>query len=63
MPLTQKFQLLSREIQGELNFDDLHKSMYATDASVYREIPVATILVIKTPIGFSQIRPLVTSLS
>ena len=41
MPLKQKLELLNKEIKGELHFDDLHKSMYATDASVYREIPVA----------------------
>jgi len=41
MPLTQNLQLLSNEIQGEVYFDELHKSMYATDASVYREIPLA----------------------
>ena len=41
MPSIQKLQILSKEIQGELNFDDLHKSIYATDASVYREIPIA----------------------
>jgi len=41
MPLTQKLQQLHKEIEGELYFDDLHKSIYATDASVYREIPIA----------------------
>jgi len=32
---------LERILQGELLFDDLHKNLYATDASVYREIPLA----------------------
>ena len=32
---------LNNSLQGELLFDDLHKSMYATDASVYRKIPLA----------------------
>ncbi len=41
MPSIQKLQILSKEIQGELYFDDLHKSIFATDASVYREIPLA----------------------
>jgi FAD/FMN-containing dehydrogenase/Fe-S oxidoreductase len=41
MPSIQKLQILSKEIEGELYFDDLHKSMFATDASVYREIPLA----------------------
>ncbi len=32
---------LHHKLSGELFFDDLHKSMYATDASVYRKIPLA----------------------
>lgn len=32
---------LSDKLNGELFFDDLHKSIYATDASVYRMIPLA----------------------
>lgn len=32
---------LKQELQGELHVDDLHKSLYATDASVYRKIPLA----------------------
>lgn len=32
---------LKQSLQGELLFDDLHKSIYATDASVYRELPLA----------------------
>ncbi len=31
---------LSTSISGEIYFDDLHKSIYATDASVYRKIPL-----------------------
>ncbi len=34
-------QGLSEQLTGELFFDDLHKSIYATDASVYRKIPLA----------------------
>ncbi len=34
-------KVLSEELQGHLFFDDLHKSIYATDASVYRKIPLA----------------------
>ncbi|WP_372746655.1 FAD-binding and (Fe-S)-binding domain-containing protein [Lutibacter sp.] len=34
-------QNLSNSLNGELFFDDLHKSIYATDASVYRKIPLA----------------------
>ena len=36
-----KLQELSHNIHGELFFDDLHKTIYATDASVYRKIPLA----------------------
>ncbi|MCD8433174.1 FAD-binding protein [Tenacibaculum finnmarkense genomovar ulcerans] len=32
---------LDKSLQGTLFFDDLHKSLYATDASVYRKIPLA----------------------
>jgi FAD/FMN-containing dehydrogenase/Fe-S oxidoreductase len=34
-------QNLSQKLSGELLFDNLHKSIYATDASVYRKIPLA----------------------
>ncbi len=34
-------QQLAKSLTGELFFDDLHKSIYATDASVYRKIPLA----------------------
>jgi len=37
-------QELSTQLVGELFFDDLHKSIYATDASVYRKIPLAVAL-------------------
>ena len=32
---------LSEELKGELKYDDLSKTLYATDASVYRKIPLA----------------------
>lgn len=34
-------QELSSSLEGELKFDALSKTLYATDASVYREIPLA----------------------
>lgn len=37
----QLLKMLSNTLDGELFFDDLHKSIYATDASVYRKIPLA----------------------
>jgi FAD/FMN-containing dehydrogenase/Fe-S oxidoreductase len=41
MSIKENLQLLSNELEGELHFDDLHKSIYATDASVYRKLPLA----------------------
>ncbi len=38
---TTKLQELNNALDGELLFDDLHKNIYATDASVYRKIPLA----------------------
>ncbi|RRQ48435.1 FAD-binding oxidoreductase [Maribacter algicola] len=32
---------LQKELEGELQIDDLYKTLYATDASVYRKIPLA----------------------
>ncbi|NER16518.1 FAD-binding and (Fe-S)-binding domain-containing protein [Spongiivirga citrea] len=32
---------LSTRLEGTLHYDDLHKAIYATDASVYRKIPTA----------------------
>ncbi|MEZ4916557.1 MAG: FAD-linked oxidase C-terminal domain-containing protein [Chitinophagales bacterium] len=32
---------LNATLEGELFFDNLHKTIYATDASVYREMPLA----------------------
>jgi len=37
------FQTLSDNLAGELYFDKLHRSIYATDASVYREEPAAVV--------------------
>ena len=34
-------QELSDQLSGELFFDELHKTIYATDASVYRKMPLA----------------------
>ncbi|PKP12328.1 MAG: FAD-binding oxidoreductase [Bacteroidetes bacterium HGW-Bacteroidetes-3] len=37
---TINLEELSKIIEGEVHFDNLHKSIYATDASVYRKIPL-----------------------
>lgn len=36
-------QVLSKLISGEVHFDKLHKSIYATDASVYRKMPLGVV--------------------
>lgn len=50
---------LKKELEGELLQDNLYKSIYATDASVYRELPLAvcypkTIQDIKLLIAFAR---------
>ena len=39
--MEQDLQDLSQELSGELKCDRLHQSIYATDASVYRKLPLA----------------------
>jgi len=39
--LVPHLEKLSAELEGSLHFDSLTKTLYATDASVYREIPLA----------------------
>jgi len=34
---------LKNKLEGDILFDDLHKSIYATDASVYRKIPLGVV--------------------
>lgn len=41
MTINTELQQLSQVLHGELHYDDLHKNIYATDASVYRKIPLA----------------------
>ncbi len=38
--MVHQLQVLATQLQGELAYDDLHKAIYATDASVYRKIPL-----------------------
>lgn len=40
----QMMEELKRNFQGELYFDETHKILYATDASAYREKPIAVSL-------------------
>ena len=39
--MKQLLQELQNQLKGTLFFDDLHKTIYATDASVYRKIPLS----------------------
>ncbi|WP_299008863.1 FAD-binding and (Fe-S)-binding domain-containing protein [uncultured Tenacibaculum sp.] len=41
MVQTTQLETFKKLLTGELFFDDLHKNIYATDASVYRKIPLA----------------------
>ena len=39
-----QLQNLKAKLEGELHFDDLMRKLYATDASVYRKLPLAVAL-------------------
>jgi FAD/FMN-containing dehydrogenase/Fe-S oxidoreductase len=39
--MTQKLKKLAKELQGELFYDTTIRTLYATDASAYRELPLA----------------------
>ncbi|MBT3546118.1 MAG: FAD-binding protein [Flavobacterium sp.] len=39
----KRLQNLQKKLSGRLLYDDLHKLLYATDASVYRKIPLAVV--------------------
>ena len=41
MKINHKLNQLQNQLQGELFYDDLHRHIYATDASVYRMLPEA----------------------
>jgi FAD/FMN-containing dehydrogenase/Fe-S oxidoreductase len=58
MPTSEQLHQLSQSLQGDLFFDDLHKTIYSTDASVYKLRPIAVALPqseqdIVTLIGFA----------
>jgi len=42
--LNTKLDSLRRQLEGELHYDNMMKALYATDASVYRELPLAVAL-------------------
>src|ERR1700730_6915689 len=39
--MSDKLKLLARELEGELYDDTVMRTLYATDASAYREMPLA----------------------
>jgi FAD/FMN-containing dehydrogenase/Fe-S oxidoreductase len=39
--MTEKLKALAKELQGELFYDKTIRTLYATDASAYRELPLA----------------------
>jgi len=38
--MSKKLKQLATSLEGTLEYDNLHKTIYATDASVYRKIPI-----------------------
>jgi FAD/FMN-containing dehydrogenase len=38
------FDILKKNIEGELYFDNLHRTIYATDASAYKELPLGILV-------------------
>ena len=60
MPTQIQLEQLAKSLEGELLFDELHKTIYATDASVYKMRPIAVAIPkteqdIKTVIEFASI--------
>ncbi|WP_187262412.1 FAD-binding and (Fe-S)-binding domain-containing protein [Pontibacter beigongshangensis] len=56
---SEKLQQLSRQLEGEFYFDSTMRTLYATDASAYREMPLAvafpkSVADIKTLIAFAR---------
>ena len=41
MTHNKALEILKGQLQGELYYDDLMRTLYATDASVYRKLPLA----------------------
>ncbi len=41
--MTTAFKNLAKTLDGEIHFDPLHRALYATDASMYREMPMAVV--------------------
>jgi len=41
--LKSRFDIVAKQLEGELHYRNLYRLLYATDASVYREIPLAVV--------------------
>ena len=41
LPMKEQLQALGRQLSGQLYTDDTLRTLYATDASAYRELPLA----------------------
>ena len=39
--MQEKLQQLKQKMEGELEWDELHQTLFATDASVYKRLPLA----------------------
>ncbi|WP_430408303.1 FAD-binding and (Fe-S)-binding domain-containing protein [Kordia sp.] len=53
--MNTKLEVLKNNLAGTLFYDDLHKILYATDASVYRKIPLA----VAYPKGVEDLKTLI----
>ena len=54
-----QLQQLARELEGELYFDETMRTLYATDASAYREMPLA----VAVPKTVDDIKKLIPDMS
>src|SRR5271163_4249997 len=54
--MDQKLKALAGTLEGELYFDTVMRTLYATDASAYREMPMAVAL----PRSVADIKKLIT---
>lgn len=54
--MTNKLSLLAKSLEGDLHFDQQMRILYATDASAYRELPLAVAI----PKSVDDLRKLIT---
>ncbi|MEY3153575.1 MAG: hypothetical protein RLZZ333_2172, partial [Bacteroidota bacterium] len=46
--MKERLQILARDLDGHIFFDDTIRTLYATDASAYREMPLAVAIPLNT---------------